>query len=177
LTPDSGLKAFARLPEREHKLLLGISKSPDCALTLAHTPTGVIVGEVTIAPGDTWWEGIDNVYEVAIEVSSNWRGHSIARHMLAFALELDALEDMILFAAGLSWHWDMEGLGITAHRYRELIAHLFATQSFVEYPTTEPNVSMEAANILLVRIGTRVDQRVVTQFFNRMLSTSNLATL
>ncbi len=177
LTPDSGLKAFARLPEREHKLLLGISKSPDCALTLAHTSAGVIVGEVTIAPGDTWWEGIDNVYEVAIEVSSNWRGDSIARHMLAFALELDALEDMILFAAGLSWHWDMEGLGITTHRYRELIAHLFATQSFVEYPTTEPNVSMEPANILLVRIGTRVDQRVVTQFFNRMLSTSNFSAL
>ena len=137
----------------------------------------MIVGEVTIAPGDAWWEGIDNVYEVAIEVSSNWRGDSIARHMLAFALELDALEDMILFAAGLSWHWDMEGLGITTHRYRELIAHLFATQSFVEYPTTEPNVSMEPANILLVRIGKRVDQRVVTQFFNRMLSTPNFSVL
>ncbi len=171
LTADSGLKAFARLPEREHALLLGIARSPDCALTLAHTPTGVIVGEVTIAPADAWWEGIDNVYEVAIEVSSNWRGASIAQHMLAFALELDALEDMILFAAGLSWHWDMEGLGITTHRYRELIAHLFATQGFVEYPTTEPNVSMEPSNILLVRIGKRVDQRVITQFFNRMMST------
>jgi len=177
LRPDSGLKAFARLPEREHQLLIGIAKSPDCALTLAHTSAGEIVGQVTIAPGDVWWEGIDNVYEVAIEVSSNWRGESIARQMLAFALELDALEDMILFAAGLSWHWDMEGLGITTHRYRELIAHLFATQGFIEYPTTEPNISMEPANILLVRIGKRVDQRVVTQFFNRMMSTPNFSVL
>jgi len=135
------------------------------------------VGEVTIAPADVFWEGIENVYEVAIEVSSNWRGQGIAKELLAFALELDALEDMILFAMGLSWHWDMEGLGITIHRYRSLIAHLFATRGFVEYPTTEPNVSMEPGNVLLARIGSRVDQRVASQFFNRMMSTPNLSLL
>ncbi|HAG99257.1 MAG TPA: hypothetical protein DDW33_13895 [Ktedonobacter sp.] len=175
LRADSGLRAFARLPEREHQLLLGISKSPDCALTLAHTPTGEIIGEVTLAPGDAWWDGIENVYEVAIEVSSNWRGMGIAKQLLAFALELDALEDMILFAIGLSWHWDIEGLGITIHRYRQLIANLFESQGFVEYPTTEPNVSMEPGNILLARIGSRVDQRVASQFYSRMLSSPNLS--
>ncbi len=177
LTPDSGLRTFARLPEREHQLLVGIAKRPDCALALAHTPAGEIVGEVTLAPGDVWWEGLENVYEVAIEVSSHWRGMGIARHLLAFALELDALEDMILFAMGLSWHWDMEGLGLSTYRYRELITRLFATQGFVEYPTTEPNVSMEPANILLARIGSRVDQRAISQFFNRLMSSPNLSGL
>ncbi len=177
LKPDSGLRAFARLPEREHQLLLNIARHPNCALTLAHTPGGVIVGEVTIAPGDAWWEGLDNVYEVAIEVSSNWRGQGVAKQLLAFALELDALEDMILFAEGLSWHWDIEGLGLSIYRYRELIAHLFATQGFMEYPTTEPNISMEPANILLVRVGSRVDQQVATRFFNRVMSSPNLARL
>lgn len=175
LKPDSGLKSFARIPEREHQLLLGISRSPDCALTLAHTPAGVIVGEVTIAPADEWWEGIENLYEVAIEVSSNWRSLGIAHSMLAFSLELDALEDMILFAIGLSWHWDIEGLRISVYRYRELISRLFGSQGFVEYPTTEPNVSMEPANVLLARIGKRVDKRVSSQFLNRLLSSSNLA--
>ncbi len=175
LRADSGLRAFARLPEREHQLLLGIAKSPDCALTLAHTPVGEIVGQVTIAPADAWWEGIDNIYEVAIEVSSNWRGLGIAQHMLAFALELDALEDMILFAIGLSWHWDIEGIGISVFRYRQLIARLFASQGFVEYPTTEPNVSMEPANVLLARVGKRVDQRVASQFYSRLLSSPSLA--
>ncbi len=175
LKADSGLKTFARLPEREHKLLLNIARSPDCALTLAYTPAGEIIGEVTIAPADEWWEGIENVYEVAIEVSTNWRELGIARNMLAFALELDALEDMILFAIGLSWHWDVEGLGISLYRYRELISRLFATQSFTEYPTTEPNVSMEPANVLLVRIGKRVDQRIASRFLNRLLSSPNLS--
>lgn len=170
LKSDPGLHAFARLPEREHKLLLDISRSSDCALTLAHTPAGDIVGQVTIAPSDEWWEGIDNLYEVAIEVSTNWRGLGIARTMLSFALELDALEDMIFFAIGLSWHWDAEDLNISLYRYRQLIAHLFGTQGFVEYPTTEPNVSMEPANVLLARIGKRVDKRVANQFINRLLS-------
>ncbi len=177
LRADDGLRAFARLPEREHRLLLGIAKSPDCALTLAYTPIGEIIGEVTLAPGDAFWDGIEHVYEVAIEVSSNWRGMGIAKEMLAFAIELDALEDMILFAMGLSWHWDVEGLGITVYRYRQLIASLFASQGFVEYPTTEPNVRMEPGNILLARVGNRVDQRVASQFFSRLLSSPNLSGL
>lgn len=177
LRADSGLNAFARIPEREHQLLLEISKSPDCALTLAHTPAGEIVGEVTIAPGDEWWDGIENVYEVAVQVSSNWRGMKIAEHLLSFSLELDALEDMILFALGLYWHWDTEGLGISVYKYRELIAHLFASQGFKEYATTEPNISMEPSNILLARIGSRVDQRVVSQFLSRLLSVPSLSQL
>jgi acetoin utilization deacetylase AcuC-like enzyme/GNAT superfamily N-acetyltransferase len=174
LTPDAGLHAFARLPEREHRLLLSIARRPDCALTLAHTTEGVIVGEVTMAPGDEWWEGLENVYEVAIQVSSSWRGHGVARQLLGFALELDALEDMILFAIGLTWHWDTEGLGMNVYRYRQMLARLFGTQGFVEYPTTEPNVSMEPANVLLARIGKRVDQRTVSRFLNRLLASPNL---
>jgi hypothetical protein len=132
---------------------------------------------VTIAPGDEWWEGLDNVYEVAIEVSSNWRGLRLANQLLAFALELDALEDMILFAVGLSWHWDTEGLNMSMYRYRELIARLFASQGFVEYPTTEPNVRMEPANVFMARIGKRVDARTSSSFLSRVMSAPNLARL
>jgi acetoin utilization deacetylase AcuC-like enzyme/GNAT superfamily N-acetyltransferase len=177
LRADSGLHAFARLPEREHKLLLDISRSSDCALALAYTPSGEIVGQVTIAPADDWWEGIENLYEVALEVSSNWRGQGIASRLLAFALELDAREDMIFFAIGLSWHWETEELGISVYRYRELIARIFSEQGFKEYPTTEPNVSMEAANVLLARIGERIDARAASQFLNRLLSSRSLSGL
>jgi hypothetical protein len=159
LRAERELHAFARRPEGEHQLLLSIANSPDCALTLAHTPTGEIIGQVTIAPLDAWWEGLENAYEVAIEVSSNWRGLHLASDLLAFALELDALEDMLLLGIGLSWHWDMEGLGITPYHYRQMLTRLFASQGFVPYDTTEPNVMMASANVLLVRIGKRVDAR------------------
>ncbi len=175
LVPDSGLHAFARLPEREHQLLLNLANSPDCALALAHTPKGEIVGQVTLAPGDDLWDGFENVYEVTIEVSSNWRNLGIAHQLLDFALELDALEDMILFAMGLSWHWDTDDLKITVHRYRELISRLFGSQGFVEFATTEPNISMEPGNILLVRVGKNVDKLVVKRFLNRLQSAPHFA--
>ncbi len=170
LRAESGLHAFANVPEREHALLLDIASSPDCALALAYTPAGKIVGQVTLTPADGWWEGVENLYEVALEVSSHWRGRGVAHQLLAFALELDALEEVILFATGLWWHWDLEWLGISPHRYRKLIAHLFAAQGFQEYDTAEPDISMEPANILLARIGKRVDQRVAAQFLRRLRS-------
>ena len=175
LAPDSGLHAFARIPEREHQLLINLAKSPDCALALAHTPKGEIVAQVTLAPGDDWWDGFENVYEVTIEVSSNWRSMGIAHKILEFALELDAIEDMILFAMGLSWHWDTDDLKISVHRYRELIARLFASQGFQEFATTEPDISMEPGNILLVRVGKNVDQLVLKRFLNRLQSPSHFA--
>jgi acetoin utilization deacetylase AcuC-like enzyme/GNAT superfamily N-acetyltransferase len=175
LRADEGLHAFARLAEREQALLLDIAKNPDCALSLAHTPDGVMVGEVTLTFGDEWWEGIDELYEVTIEVSSTWRNLGIARQLLAFALEIETLEDMILFAMGLTWHWDIEGMGMTPHGYRERLARLFASQGFIEYSTTEPNINMEPANILLVRVGKRVDPFVVKRFLKRIGGSPRIA--
>jgi acetoin utilization deacetylase AcuC-like enzyme/GNAT superfamily N-acetyltransferase len=168
LQVESGMCAFTRVPEREHQLLLTIAKSPDCALTLAHTPAGEIVGEVSLAPGEEWFKGLVDVYEVAIEVSSHWRGLGLARALLAFALEFETREDVILFAMGLSWHWDMQGLSISEFQYRDLIARLFASQGFVEYTTTEPDIRSDPANILLVRIGKRVDPSLASRFHRRI---------
>src|SRR5262245_8763389 len=70
LKADEGLRAFARLPEREHRLLLSIAQQPENRLTLAYTATGKIVGQVTLAPLDHWWQDIGNAYEIAVEVSA-----------------------------------------------------------------------------------------------------------
>jgi GNAT superfamily N-acetyltransferase len=168
LKADSGLHAFAHLPERERQLFINIAESPDCELALAHTSEGEVVGEVTLAPGDEWFQGLENAYEVTLEVSSNWRGVGLAHKLLAFTLDLDVLEDLIFFAMGLSWHWDMEGLGLSPHRYRQMLKGLFESQGFIEYQTNEPNIRMEPANILLARIGKRVDQRTVHHFLDQL---------
>jgi GNAT superfamily N-acetyltransferase len=135
---------------------------------MAHTPEGEIVGEITLAPGDEWFQGLENAYEVTIQVSSNWRGLGIAHQLLAFTLELGVLEDVIFFGMGLSWHWDTEGLGLSPHRYREMLKALFATQGFIEYQTNEPNIRMEPANIMLGRIGKRVEQSAVNHFIHQI---------
>ena len=168
LKAERGLHAFAHSPEREHHLLLGIAERPDGALTLAYTPGGEIVGQVTLAPADTWWQGVANTYEIAIEVSAHWRRLGIARQLLSLALEFDAVEEMILVALGLSWHWDFKGAGLSPFGYRSLLRHLCEPFDFFECMLDEPNVGMDPTNILLVRIGKDVELEVMDQLFQRM---------
>jgi GNAT superfamily N-acetyltransferase len=174
LRADRGLHAFARVPEREHQLLLGIAERPDCALTLAYTPTGEIVGQVTLAPLEHWWQDIGNAYEIAVEVSAGWRKQGIARHLLSLALEFESLEECLIVGLGLSWHWDYQGLGMTRFHYREMIARLFAAHGFAEYLTSEPNIRMDPANILVARLGSRLPQESMNRFFQRLLQSDTL---
>ena len=174
LRVDAGLRAFARRPEREHQLLLSIARQPENMLTLAYTATGKIVGQATIAPVDNWWQDIGNTYEIAVEVSTGWREMGIAHQLLSFALEFEALEEYLILGLGLSWHWDMEGLGISRYRYREMIAQLFAAHGFAEYLTSEPNIRMDPANILLARPGSRLNSESMNRFFQRLLQSDTL---
>jgi len=162
------LHAFTYVPEREHQLLLEIAERPDCALTLAYTPGGEIVGQVTLTPADTWWQGVTNTYEIAIEVSTHWRRLGIARQLLSLALDFDAVEETNLVALGLSWHWDLKSSGLSAFRYRSLVAHVLEPYHFFECLTDEPNVGMDPSNILLVRIGKHVEREVMDQLFQRL---------
>lgn len=174
LRADEGLRAFARRPEREHSLLLSVARQPQNMLTLATTDTGKIVGQATLAPVDNWWQGIGNTYEIAVEVSTGWRKMGIAYQLLSLALEFEALEEYLLLGLGFSWHWDMEGVGISRFRYRKMIAQLFAVHGFDEYLTSEPNIRMDPANILLARLGSRLDPESINRFFQRLLQSDTL---
>ena len=174
LKADEGLRAFARLPEREHHLLLSVARKPENRLTLAYSATGTIVGQATLAPLDDWWQDVGNAYEIAVEVSSGWRKLGIAHQLLTFALEFESLEEYLILGLGLSWHWDYEGLGISRFQYRELIARLFAAHGFTEYLTSEPNIRMDPANTLVARLGSRLAEENMNRFFQRLLQSDTL---
>jgi GNAT superfamily N-acetyltransferase len=174
LKADEGLCAFARLPEREHLLLLSIARQPENRLTLAYTATGTIVGQVTLAPLDHWWQEIGNAYEIAVEVSAGWRKQGIAQHLLSLALEFESLEEYLILGLGFSWHWDYAGLGISRFHYREVIARLFAAHGFSEYLTSEPNIRMDPANILVACLGSRLAEENMNRFFERLLQSDTL---
>jgi GNAT superfamily N-acetyltransferase len=174
LHADEGLRAFARLPEREHQLLLSLSRQPETSLTLAYTATGNIVGQATLAPVDNWWQGIGNAYEIAIEVSSRWRKLGIAHHLLSLALEFESLEEYLILGLGFTWHWDYERLGMSRFQYREMMARLFAAHGFVEYLTSEPNIRMDPANILVARLGSHFEYESMNRFFQRLLQSETL---
>jgi acetoin utilization deacetylase AcuC-like enzyme len=168
LHPDEGLHAFARRADREQELLKRISSGPECELVIAHTPEGLLIGQVSICAADDWWESIPDVYEVAIEVSSNWRKLGLARTLLQFALEPDYFEDVILFALGFAWHWDLEGLGMSSMTYAQMIRRLFEQVGFEKMAANEPNLRLDPANIFLARIGGNVSLGIAAQFQARL---------
>jgi GNAT superfamily N-acetyltransferase len=174
LRADEGLRAFARLPEREHHLLLTLARRPENRLTLAYTAAGNIVGQATLAPLDAWWQGIGNAYEGAVEVSPPWRKLGVAHQLLSFALDFESVEEYLILGLGLSWHWDYEGLGMSRFHYREMIARFFAAHGFAEYLTSEPNIRMDPANILVARLGRRLGEESMNRFFERLLRSETL---
>lgn len=175
LVPDVGLHAFAHFPQREHQLLRTIAERPDSVVTLAYTAQRVLVGQVSLIPADTHWQGLaKNVYEIAIEVSAGWRRRGIARQLLKMVSELECLDDLIIIGMGLSWHWDPKGLGLTPLAYRSMIERLFAQYGFAEYLTSEENIRMDSANIFLARLGCRVASTSLSQFYDRLLQSDTL---
>jgi acetoin utilization protein AcuA len=174
LQVDEGLRAFARLPEREHQLLIALARQPENRLTLAYTPEGKIVGQATLAPLDGWWHGIENAREIAVEVSPAFRNMGVAHRLLSHALDFESVEDYLIVGLGLSWHWDYTGLGISPFQYRELIARLFAAHGFAEYLTSEPNIRMDPANILVARLGRSLGEESMSRFFERLFQSERL---
>jgi len=174
LSAESGLHAFARLPEQEYQLLLALAKRPDTKLTLVYTPSREIVGQVTLVPAAGWWQDLECTYEMSLEVSSSWRRLGMAHQLVARALQDEAIEELIILGLGLCWHWDTEGLSLNPCRYRALLARAAAVYGFREYLTSEPNISADPTNILLVRIGRGVNQQRLNQFVERLLHSDTL---
>lgn len=174
LQVDEGLRAFARAPEREHQLLIALARQPETRLALAYTPAGKIVGQATLAPLDGWWQGIENAREIAVEVSPAFRNQGVAHQLLSLALDFESVEEHLIVGLGLSWHWDYAGLGMSRFQYREMIARLFAAHGFAEYLTSEPNIRMDPANILVARLGRCLGKESMSRFFERLLQSETL---
>lgn len=163
-----GLQAFSRDPEREATLLRRIAARPESNLVIAHTPEGEIVAELTMAPAEGRWLDLDGIYEAAIQVAPAWRGSGMAEELLRFAFAQPYVEDLIVIAVGMSWHWDLAGSGLTAWQYRELLVRLFGTAGFEVYPTDDPEVAGSEANVLLARIGRNVPHALYDAFYRKL---------
>ncbi|QBD75664.1 N-acetyltransferase [Ktedonosporobacter rubrisoli] len=174
LVPDAGLHAFAHFPQREHELLRTIAERSDSILTLAYNEQKVLIGQVSLLPATAHWLGIPNLYEIALEVSADWRRQGIVRQLLKMVSELECFDDLIVIGMGLSWHWDFKGLGLTPMAYRALIERLFARYGFAEYLTSDENIRMDPANTFLARLGYHVPSTHLSQFYQRLLQSDTL---
>ena len=162
------MHAFTRSAEREHALLRQIAAMPEAKLTIATSAEGEIVGEVTMAPGDGRWGGLDGLYEAAVQVARSWRNGGLSKALLDFALQQDFVEDLIVIAFGLGWHWDLAAMQLSAREYRGMLERTFSPFGFRPFVTDDPDIMASEGNVLLARIGSRAPAELEAEFQSRL---------
>jgi acetoin utilization protein AcuA len=165
---EEGLGHFSHYSSIIHKLeaFETIASRKEGRVTLALLEPNLIVGYGTCwyPDSDDRWSALGELmYEMgAVEVSRNFRSLQLAGRILEATLNEDFFEDKITYMCGFSWHWDLEGSGMNAVRYRQMMMKLYSRVGFREVYTNEPNIALREENLMMIRVGSRVtpeDQR------------------
>lgn len=167
---DSGLGRFAHYSSiiQNVEAFESVASQIGGRVTLAIIDTTLIVGYCVgwyPAPDERWSALGELMYEsAAVEVSRNFRGLQIGRRMVDMTMDDDFFEDKITYMTGLSWHWDLEGKGLTAAKYRVMMMELYGRYGFREVYTNEPNIALRPENVMMIRVGSRVSEEDLKRF-------------
>ncbi len=142
---------------------------PDANVVLALTDSNTIVGFGVFShpePDERWTElGPGVMMEVkAVEVSRKFRSYKIAGDLMNLMLAHSKVEEMIAYMVGYSWTWDLDGSGLTAQQYRNMLIRLFSPHGFIELQTNEPNICLKPENLFMGRIGENISDEVRQAF-------------
>lgn len=170
---DGGFGAIVP-QEKLRSLLLEVASLPGGNVIAAYVDPFLLVGYVLMAKpqpvvwqGKTYrrrWEKSEVLYELgSIEVSRNFRELGVAGKMVG-VLCADDLEDRIVIALELPWHWDVYQTEMDKWRYRNMMVDLLSAAGFVEMRTDDPEVNYDQASVFMARIGSRVSPKDVGQF-------------
>ncbi|HEU4962962.1 MAG TPA: N-acetyltransferase [Bacilli bacterium] len=162
-----GLKAFRPAPQQQ-KAVIGIAGLPEGRIIIARQGEQV-VGYVTYLypdPMERWAEAeMDNLLELgAIEVAAPYRGGRVAMGLLDVSFRDDAMNDYIVISTEYYWHWDLESTGLSVWDYKEVMKKVMGSVGMEWYATDDPEITSHPANMLMARIGTRVDLDSIEKF-------------
>ncbi|ADU31509.1 GNAT family N-acetyltransferase [Evansella cellulosilytica] len=167
LSFDDGLVAF-RPAQKQYESLLKVVELPENRIIIARVDN-VIVGYATLLypdPLERWSEvNLENLIELgAIEVSANYRGYALAKHILKVTMMDDNVEDYIIITTEYYWHWDLKGTGLTVWEYRDIMEKVMKSGGLEWYATDDPEICSHPANCLMARIGKNVTPDHVHEF-------------
>jgi acetoin utilization protein AcuA len=175
LAVDDGIMMFSRNdPERQKRALVNVSRS-DGGNVIVGVREDVLVSYIGMhrpSERERWGKpSYPWLYELgAIEVSRNYRRIGLAEAMLDMTFDDPFYDDKIILTTGFTWHWDLEGTGMDKTQYRSLGIELFARYGFMEMGTDEPNVTMDASNLFLARLGKSVSFSRYQKFASLLFS-------
>lgn len=116
--------------------------------------------------GERWQEmGPGLMMEVkAIEISRRFRSCGLASKILELLMHPAVVEEMIVYMVGYSWTWDLDGTGLSAQAYRNMLIRLFEPFGFQEMQTNEPNICLKPENLFMARVGQGVSEENKKKF-------------
>jgi acetoin utilization protein AcuA len=145
------------------------AEGKDANVVLALTDNQQIVGFGVFSHPDAderWSElGPGMMMEVkAVEVTRSLRSCKLAGDMVGLLLSHPKIERIIAYMVGYSWTWDLDGSGLNAQQYRNMLIRLFSTHGLIELQTNEPNICLKPENLFMARIGSEVPDQVRQDF-------------
>ena len=161
---DGGIGSFSHYSSIIQKLdvfeRVASEKDGRVAVALIGKKTVVGYGACWYPRSEERWSKLgDLMYEMgALEVSRNYRHLHVAGKIFDSIMEDDFFENKIAYMCGYSWHWDLEGTGLTMFEYRNMMLRLLRHHGFKEHITNEPNISLREENFFMVRVGSRVSE-------------------
>lgn len=172
LKMDKQLNNF-RLADKQHQALVHIAgMDPGYVFVVHHQ--GVITGYVTFHHPDEYgrWSRHPGVLELGcVEVSPSWRGCRLGKTLLARAFTHEVFEKYIIITTEYYWHWDIETSGLDVWSYQKMLTNLFGSVGFECRQTDDPEIMEHPANVLMVRVGSRVSQEDVDAFERLLFDT------
>lgn len=153
----------------DKKTLIKVASIPDVNVTLAIGPDRRIIGLGILEyplPEERWNRVGERVMmEVAaIEVSIPWRSLGLSKHILSLLVNHPLSDERIFYMVGYSWTWDIDGKGLSAMGYRNMLINIFSREGFRIYQTNEPNVILRPENLFMARVGGNISEKVQKRF-------------
>lgn len=151
------------------KALIKAASVPDVNVTLAIGPDRMIIGLGVLEyplPEDRWNKvGKRVMMEVAaLEVSIPWRSVGLSKHILMLLVNHPLRDERIFYMVGYSWTWDIDGKGLSAMEYRNMLINIFSREGFRISQTNEPNVMLRPENLFMARVGDSLPEKVRKRF-------------
>jgi acetoin utilization protein AcuA len=171
-----GLSCF-RQSCRQHAALVDLAGQPD-GLVFTASLAGTVVSYVSFQKPDyPWWESrcLPELLELgSIETDLSWRKMGITRILLESIFknpDFVYFESYIVMAAHFVHSWDLKNTNMPPWNYREFMLKLFGSYGFTTWETVDPEIREHPCNILLARVGSKIDSDCVKLFTGSCLGT------
>jgi len=172
--PEDHLKALRmnehlsnfRLPDRQQEALCIIAGSPEGLVYIARCGQEIVGYVVFHYPSQfSRWGKHPRVLELgAIEVSSGFKRCGLGTQLLKAAFSNQVMEEYIVITTEFFWHWDLKDSGLDVWNYQRMLTKLFGSVHFKKRRTDDPEILEHPANMLMIRIGTKIAEPYAKSF-------------